>query len=311
MGKIKGGIGNMTQIEFSERYIAGNEGDIEDAEVQKLWVEYGFTNILIESIDIITDKDVVNKIFTSDIWKSKKYILKEGKINNIRKLDKEIVEHLYEVISKYNSDIAIEDLTPFYEGTEPDTSYNEKKKDLVFNSNDALIKMFYQKDFDTCACSKLYNKKLFESIRYPKGWLYEDLSTTYRLIQRCNKVAFSYFKDYYYLLRCNSIEGSPFNPKKYESCMNIITQLERDRKDMSSEVQKALDCRIVSFAFHILAETPTKYIDIRKSLFDIIKLKRKRVLFDMKARKKTRIACMLTYIGLWSIDFFYNFGKSR
>ena len=57
----------MTQIEFSERYIAGNEGDIEDAEVQKLWVEYGFTNILIESIDIITDKDVVNKIFTSDI----------------------------------------------------------------------------------------------------------------------------------------------------------------------------------------------------------------------------------------------------
>ena len=70
----------MTQIEFSERYIAGNEGDIEDAEVQKLWVEYGFTNILIESIDIITDKDVVNKIFTSDIWKSKKYILKEGKI---------------------------------------------------------------------------------------------------------------------------------------------------------------------------------------------------------------------------------------
>lgn len=221
------------------------------------------------------------------------------------------VEHLYEVISKYNSDIAIEDLTPFYEGTEPDTSYNEKKKDLVFNSNDALIKMFYQKDFDTCACSKLYNKKLFESIRYPKGWLYEDLSTTYRLIQRCNKVAFSYFKDYYYLLRCNSIEGSPFNPKKYESCMNIITQLERDRKDMSSEVQKALDCRIVSFAFHILAETPTKYIDIRKSLFDIIKLKRKRVLFDMKARKKTRIACMLTYIGLWSIDFFYNFGKSR
>lgn len=80
MGKIKGGIGNMTQIEFSERYIAGNEGDIEDAEVQKLWVEYGFTNILIESIDIITDKDVVNKIFTSDIWKSKKYILKEGKI---------------------------------------------------------------------------------------------------------------------------------------------------------------------------------------------------------------------------------------
>ena len=52
---------------------------------------------MIESIDIVTDNDVVKKILTSDIWKSNEYSLKEGKINNIRKIDKELGEHLYEV----------------------------------------------------------------------------------------------------------------------------------------------------------------------------------------------------------------------
>lgn len=87
----------MTQNEFFEKYVVGYEGDIENPVTQKLWVEYGFTNILIESIDIVTDKDVVKKILTSDIWKNNEYSLKEGKINNIRKIDKELVEHLYEV----------------------------------------------------------------------------------------------------------------------------------------------------------------------------------------------------------------------
>ena len=87
----------MTQIEFLEKYVVGYEGNIENPVTQKLWVEYGFTNILIESIDIVTYKDVVKKILTSDIWKSNEYSLKEGKINNIRKINKELVEHLYEV----------------------------------------------------------------------------------------------------------------------------------------------------------------------------------------------------------------------
>lgn len=87
----------MTQNEFFEKYVVGYEGDIENPVTQKLWVEYGFTNILIESIDIVTDKDVVKKILTSDIWKNNEYSLKEGKINNIRKIDKELVEHLYEI----------------------------------------------------------------------------------------------------------------------------------------------------------------------------------------------------------------------
>lgn len=221
------------------------------------------------------------------------------------------VESLFNMISSTDSDIAIQEIMPFYEGTSPKDMTNKVKQEIVYNSNEALINMFYQKKFDNCACSKLYKKNLFNNIRYPKGLLYEDLATTYRILLHSKKIVFSDYKSYYYLLRNNSIEGCPFNFKKYESCINIIKQLEKDRKDMSINVQKALDCRIVSFAFHILLETPKQFKDFRKNLLNIVKQKRIKVLFDKRARKKTKVACFLSYMGIWSIDLLSNLGKSR
>lgn len=88
----------MTQEAFFERYVVGGEGNLEDAKTQKLWVEYGFAHILIDSIDVITDKEVINTILDSELWRNKKYQLKEGKILNIKQLGKqEIVEYLYEI----------------------------------------------------------------------------------------------------------------------------------------------------------------------------------------------------------------------
>ena len=214
-------------------------------------------------------------------------------------------------MKKSNVDMAIEWFQTFYEGTDPIADTLDRKREVIFSSEEALINMFYQHDFDTNAWAKLYKRTLFEDIRYPKGWLYEDLPTTYQLIQKCKKVVFSDYKSYYYLLRNNSIEGSPFKPQKYESCIKIIQQLEQDRHSMSANVQKALDCRIVSFAFHILLEIPNTHNNMRNNLLNIIKNKRKKVLLDNKARKKTRIACLLTFIGMWAIDILADYGKSR
>ena len=42
-----------------------------------------------------------------------------------------------------------------------------------------LTGMFYQRMFDTTAWAKMYHRSLFANdIRYPKGWLNEDLPTT-------------------------------------------------------------------------------------------------------------------------------------
>lgn len=221
------------------------------------------------------------------------------------------IEHLFEMITKAKADIAIEWLQPFYEGTEPIIDSLNGKKEFIVNADDALINMFYQKDFDTNACAKLYKHNLFDNVRYPKGWLYEDLPTTYKLILKSKKIIYSNYKSYYYLLRKNSIEGMPFKPLKYESCIKIINQLEKDRNNMNPKVQKALDCRVASFAFHLLLEIPKKEAEKRQELMKIIRAKRTKVIMDSKARMKTRIACFLTFGGQNLIDRLASYGKSR
>lgn len=221
------------------------------------------------------------------------------------------VESLYSLIIENDALMSITCCIPFFEGTQP-VGIGQAKTVKVFNTYDALINLFYQKDFDNSAWAKMYHYSLFKSgIRYPKGWLYEDLPTTYKLMMMCNRIAFSSYENYYYLLRKDSIEGAPFKPQKYECCIKIISQLEDNRKQMLPAIQKALDCRIISFAFHILLEIPKKQIEMRTSLFNIIKKYRIEVLLDVCARKKTRMACLLSFGGIFFVDLMGKYGKSR
>lgn len=221
------------------------------------------------------------------------------------------VEVLYGLIEKYQAQMSVAWHQPFYEGTEPQV-LGRSEVEKMFTANDALVSMFYQKDFDTAAWAKMYHRSLFGAdIRYPKGWLYEDLPTTYRLMQRCQKVAFCNRVALFYLLRKNSIEGAPFKPLKYESCVNILNQLERDYLSFNKEVRQALACRMVSFAFHILLEIPADRVEMRVQLLSVIRKYRCEVLADGGARRKARMACLLSYGGMWLVDVFAKWGKSR
>lgn len=221
------------------------------------------------------------------------------------------VESLYNLIVGNNAQMSVTWCLSFKEGTQP-IQTDEVINTKVFNANEAIANMFYQKDFDNAAWAKMYHRSLFDTgIRYPKGWIYEDLATTYRLMQHCSRIAFSNYKNYYYLLRNNSIEGAPFKVSKFECCVKIISQLEKDKISMPILIQKGMECRIVSFAFHILLEIPKEQIEIRRRMFDVIKKYRCHVLFDKNARKKARVASLLSFISMSAVDSLAKYGKLR
>lgn len=220
------------------------------------------------------------------------------------------VEYLYKLIVKEKACLSVMNFQPFVEGTMPKDCGGEIAIN-IFSVEGALIQMFYQQAFDTAACGKMYHSLLFDEVRYPKNLLYEDLATTYRLIMKCSQIVCSDYRGYFYLHRSTSIEGTPFKPLKYESCMRIIRQLEADKVRMPERVRRALDCRIVSFAFHILLEVPQEEKEMRRSLLEIIRRKRIHVLFDGKARRKARAACLLSLAGVWLVNLFVGYGKSR
>ena len=206
------------------------------------------------------------------------------------------IETLYNLIEKYNCQISIVLPQTFHEGQEPVCS-NDSYHEICYSSKEAMEQMFYQTTFDNTAWGKLYHKSVFATgIRYPKGLLYEDLPTTYLLFNLVDKITFCNKKCYFYLLRNDSIEGSAFSTSKMDSALRIFDMMDRNT-EIFSKIRKAYNCRMLSFSFHLLLKMPESYNN-RNVLYHRIKELRKGVLLDSKARRKARIASLLSYLGL-------------
>lgn len=63
------------------------------------------------------------------------------------------------------------------------------------------------------AWNKLYKKELFSGIRYPYGKIHEDEFTTYKLLEKADKIACTQYPFYYYLQRAGSIMNNGFDKR--------------------------------------------------------------------------------------------------
>lgn len=218
------------------------------------------------------------------------------------------IEGLYHLIEKYRADVSVNTFCSFYEGSSPNPS-PKSTKDRVLDGLHATEMMFYQEHFDTTAWGKMYKASLFDGIRYPKGLLFEDLPTTYRLLLKANKVVFNDEQSYFYLLRSNSIEGAAFSPHKLDSGLRLMAMMDKDR-DKLQPIINSYNCRIVSFIFHLLLQMPEGY-EHRNDFERRIKKIRLSVLMDNRARKKARLACLFSFIGFGLVQKIFNKVKTR
>lgn len=219
------------------------------------------------------------------------------------------IETLYSLCQKYQCKVSVALFQTFQEGARPEENGKEYYEDCQ-SSTDAIEQMFYQEKFDTSAWAKLYHRSLFDTgVRYPKGLLYEDLPTTYLLMAAAEKVAFCNRKIYYYLLRPNSIEGSKFSPQKMDSALRIFEMMEV-HDELISKVRKAFNCRMMSFAFHLLLKMPEGY-EHRDVLWKRIQSIRLSVILDCRARKKARLAGVLSYLGIKNVKRIFRFIDRR
>lgn len=206
------------------------------------------------------------------------------------------VEFLLNIVMQNDSMCGVVQPQEFFEGQSP---RQESQDDdlVVLSGKDAISAMFYQTLFDTSAWGKLYHKSLFQTgIRYPKGLLFEDNPTTYLLLSRCRSVVVSQAKLYYYLVRKDSIQGADFTPPKLDQALQILNLMQQ-HPEITNEIPCAYRCKMASLAFHFLMKMPMDY-DKKDELADYVKKNRLRVFFDGKARLKTRLACLLSYMGM-------------
>ncbi|SEP67390.1 Glycosyltransferase involved in cell wall bisynthesis [Virgibacillus subterraneus] len=121
---------------------------------------------------------------------------------------------LYELCKETDSDISI---CGNYREVNGDVIHVEREKLVIeMDNTEAMRQLFTGKYFRFAVWAKLYKKSCFENIQYPEDRRLDDLPTTYKIFTNANKVVYTSYAGYVYLLRENSILTSSYNEKKLD-----------------------------------------------------------------------------------------------
>ena len=112
-------------------------------------------------------------------------------------------EDLLNLVKENNADVAI---CNFYEVKDDKKIMKNNCNDVeIYNKMEILKEILLDKKIQSYAWNKLYKKALFNKVKYPVGKKYEDIGTTFYLLEGCEKVVVSGKPEYYYLNREDSI----------------------------------------------------------------------------------------------------------
>jgi len=143
------------------------------------------------------------------------------------------------------------------------------KKVYVWNQEEAIRNILLGKLLSVHAWTKLYKRKLFETVRYPVGKVSEDAYVIMDIMFQVDKAVFTPYSAYYYVHR-----GESINTSKYREI--DLTRIEAHEKnyrlvkDRYPKMERLAYCRYlgaVGFVAHKIALTTEVLIDRDKKIF--------------------------------------------
>ncbi len=119
------------------------------------------------------------------------------------------IQELFKIASQENADIVSSSYMEFrgqekyFETTFQDVSYT------TMNGSDALILLCKNSTPGIMSsCMKIYKRACFRNIRFPKGKLYEDAHTNYKIYHNCKKICYTSAPLYFYRIHDKSISAN-------------------------------------------------------------------------------------------------------
>ncbi len=226
-------------------------------------------------------------------------------------VSKYFLENLLSALKKSNCQISTSWFVNYYEN---DPIPNQKKisnQDInVYSKEEFYEKLLYQDGVEVSAWGKLYKSSLFKDVRYPVGKLYEDIPTTYLLIEKVDNIAVIPNIDYFYFQRRDSIAKSNFSIKKMDA-INHMSQFKNFIISNYPQLEQAAICRYFSTVCNILFLIDDfEYIEQKNVLWNEIKKYRCLVIKNRKGRKKARLAALVSFCGYKFMCFIYKSMKN-
>lgn len=213
-------------------------------------------------------------------------------------IDLEYIELLYKTIKKDKSDMAISSHKVIYEnGTILEKA---TKEESILEPKEVLKRILYDDGIDLSAWAKLYKIELFEEIRYPKGRLFEDAATTYKLVDKCKKISIISKSTYNYIIRGNSITNVNFSEKKMDliiSTEEMCNYIKKKYPDLEEAANRRLMYAYLSTLTQLI-KSNKRNKSVKKRLYGYIKQNSKMILKDKNVPRRDKAAIISTKFGL-------------
>lgn len=181
--------------------------------------------------------------------------------------------------------------------------YSSKKKfrdlgpmHLRVTEAEQLIKdiLYQKKRTDNSVCWKLFDRRLFEGLRFYGGW-FEDLDIFYRLYERAGRIALTDDNIYFYRRHSDSFINS-WSPGR----LDILTVTDRMADYIAGHMPRLLPAvrhRRFSACFNILIDAPDGETESKQLCRKAIKQSRSQIISDPEARFKNRLCAVVSYFG--------------
>lgn len=153
------------------------------------------------------------------------------------------IEELYEALKKYDVKVSMCRFTK--EATELSSKISLQTNLLSGNFSELIAKLYSSTYPAVAPCAKLYDRLLFETVKFHEGIIYEDGILFYEIVDQIKAIALVDSKSYYYRTTENSTLTSRISQKNFDVLeKNTITEkffLEKHPEDMRHFYQKALN----------------------------------------------------------------------
>lgn len=215
------------------------------------------------------------------------------------------IEYLYGLIQKYNVNMSFCRYNVCYENRKP--QLKTLSKECKYSKMQAYKEILYAKNFEVSAWAKMYLTEHFKDIYYPKGKIFEDNDTTYKLVDKNEFIAVGFESKYNYMIRTESITKKEFTEKQLyliEASDNMCNYLSKYEQLRKAILRKRCVARISTFNRMINASNRNRKEEerLRKEI-----LSYKKVIFDLESSTRDKISIIVLSLGttiykkIWNI----------
>ncbi len=228
-------------------------------------------------------------------------------------VSEDFIEVLYNAIETTGADISTcGHYRVGYEGKMTKVYNNsDNPNDIItLDGKDSLKNMFYGKICSASSGSKLYSRNIFKNLRFPDYVMGEDTFFVYHAFSNASLIAHTNKAMYFYVQHEMSVTNNKSNYFKFYDYIRLYDHIMSCDKNLrDKEYFLSLANRLIENNFWVymkLRNCPDMFLLEKKHIEANIRKYRKYVVSNPLAEPRVRMACLLSYGGMNTLNIVYD-----